>query len=71
MPSFLRYFINRLLSIPVTLCILSMLLYGIFMLTPIEVRASLYYPSSISLELMTEDEIERLNNRIKRDIPFR
>jgi peptide/nickel transport system permease protein len=64
MPSFLRYFINRLLSIPVTLCILSMLLYGIFMLTPMKVRASLYYASSVNLEMMSEEENEQLDDRI-------
>ncbi len=64
MPSFLRYLFNRLLSIPITLFILSLLLYGIFMLTPIEMRATLYYPSNVSLEMITVEELQRLNDRI-------
>lgn len=64
MPSFLRYLLKRLLSIPITLGILSMLLYGIFVLTPVEVRATLYYPSSVSLELMSAEEVQKLNDRI-------
>ena len=64
MPPLIRYLLFRLLSIPVTLWIISIFLYGFIMLTPPEVRATLYYPSGINLDLMTDEEILRLNNGI-------
>jgi peptide/nickel transport system permease protein len=42
MPPLLRFLLRRLFSIPVTLIIVTACLYGIAMLTPVEVRAQLY-----------------------------
>jgi ABC-type dipeptide/oligopeptide/nickel transport system permease component len=64
MPSIFRFLLNRLFSILLTLWLLSMLLYGIFMLTPPEVRATLYYSSGVNLDLMSDLEIKRLNDQI-------
>jgi peptide/nickel transport system permease protein len=44
MPSIVKYLLRRLLAIPVSLIIITMVLYGFIMLTPVEERASLYLP---------------------------
>lgn len=44
MPPFLKFLIRRLLAIPVTLLIITAVLYGIIMLAPAEERAMLYWP---------------------------
>lgn len=44
MPPMLRFFIRRLLAIPITLFVISALLYGVIMLSPVEARAQLYMP---------------------------
>lgn len=64
MPPLLRFLILRLISIPVTLLIITLLLYGFVMMTPPDVRATLYYSSGVNLEMMSEKEVQRLNNRI-------
>src|SRR5512135_3643273 len=46
MPPFLQFVIRRFLAVPVSLVIITMLLYGGMMLTPPEARATLYYPSN-------------------------
>lgn len=44
MPPFLRYFLRRFLIIPLTLVVVTMVMYGAVMLTPVEARVSLYLP---------------------------
>src|SRR5574341_462234 len=44
MPPFLQFVIRRFLVIPVSLVIITMVLYGGVMLTPPEARAMLFYP---------------------------
>ncbi|MBN1953958.1 MAG: ABC transporter permease [Anaerolineae bacterium] len=39
-----RFLVRRLLTVPVTLLVITAILYGIIMLAPIEVRAGLYLP---------------------------
>lgn len=46
MPPFLQFVIRRMLAIPVTLLLITILLYGGAMLTPPEARAELYRPKS-------------------------
>lgn len=41
---FLRFFLRRLLAIPMTLLVITAVLYGIIMLAPPEERAALYIP---------------------------
>jgi peptide/nickel transport system permease protein len=47
MPPFLQFVIRRFLIIPISLVIITMLLYGGVMLTPPEARASLYFPPNM------------------------
>ncbi len=46
MADYLRYLLGRFMVIPVTLLIITAVLYGFVMLTPPEVRAELYMPNS-------------------------
>lgn len=64
MPSMLRFLILRLLSIPISLFIITIVLYSFVMLTPADVRATLYYSSGVNLDLMTDEEIQRMNDQI-------
>jgi ABC-type dipeptide/oligopeptide/nickel transport system permease component len=47
MPPFLQFVIRRFLVIPVSLVVITMVLYGGVMLTPPEARATLYYPPNM------------------------
>jgi len=62
---FLRFLLYRLLSIPVTLLIVSLILYGTAMLFTPEQRASLYLPKSLPSNL-TEEDLQRLTRLIIR-----
>lgn len=57
MPPFLQFLIRRLLLIPVSLFIITFLLYGGVMLTPPEVRATLYVPSNYHAK--SEEQFQR------------
>jgi peptide/nickel transport system permease protein len=46
MPPFLQFLIRRFLIIPLTLIVITMLLYGGVMLTPPEARAQIYMPNT-------------------------
>lgn len=63
MPPFLQFIIRRFLVIPVSLVIITMVLYGGVMLTPPEARATLYYPSSMSPRL-TEERLRQFRELI-------
>ena len=59
MPPFLKFLIRRFIAIPISLIIKTMLLYAGVMMTPPEVRVSLYYhPSNLRL---TEEQIAHGN----------
>ncbi len=62
MPSFIQFLIRRFLLIPISLLVITMVLYGGVMLTPPEARAELYMPKT-NREL-TEEQMERLRNLI-------
>ena len=64
MPSLVRFLFHRLLSVPVTLLVITMLLYGFVMLTPPEVRASLYFSDSINPDRLTQKQIEHYTDMI-------
>jgi peptide/nickel transport system permease protein len=44
MPAMLKFVVRRLIAIPITLVIITAVLYGIVMLAPVETRAQLYFP---------------------------
>lgn len=62
MPPFLQFVIRRFLVVPITLFIVTLVLYGGVMLTPPEARASLYMPNTN--RLMTDEQIRRLQENI-------
>jgi ABC-type dipeptide/oligopeptide/nickel transport system permease component len=62
MPPLLRFLIYRLISLPITLLIITIVLYGFVMLTPVEVRASLYFPEGLNTDRMSNEELERFTN---------
>jgi ABC-type dipeptide/oligopeptide/nickel transport system permease component len=62
MPPFLQFIIRRFLIIPVSLVIITMVLYAGVMLTPPEARATLYYPPR--MREMTEEQLRRFNDII-------
>jgi peptide/nickel transport system permease protein len=64
LPPLLRFILYRLLSIPVTLVVITMALYGFVMLTPPEVRASLYYPEGFNPDRLTADRLKRYTEQI-------
>jgi len=59
MPPLLRFLIHRLISIPITLFIITVILYGFVMLTPVEARATLYFPKGLNPDRMTNEELQR------------
>ena len=61
MKLFLKFLIKRIAVIPVTLLIITMVMYGIVMLMPIESRIDLYMPNSNS---KIEGWEERMRERI-------
>ena len=63
MPPFLQFVIRRFLVIPVSLVIITMVLYGGVMLTPPEARATLYYPPRMNPN-MTEEQMLRYQEMI-------
>jgi peptide/nickel transport system permease protein len=65
MPPFLQFIIRRLLLIPVSLFIITVILYGGVMLTPAEARAALYVPNTN--RMMTEEQYRRMIDIIIRD----
>lgn len=63
MPPFLQFVIRRFLAIPVSLIIVTMVLYGGVMLTPPEERASLYTPENMNQSL-TEEQLRRFQDNL-------
>jgi len=60
MPPFLRFLIYRLLSVPLTLLIITVAIYGFAMLTPPSVRATLYLSEGANLDHLTEEQLDHL-----------
>jgi len=65
MPPFVQFLVRRLFFIPVSLLIITFVLYSGVMLTPPEARARLYVPNT--QRMMTEEQEQRLLNIIIRD----
>ncbi len=64
MPPLLRFLIYRLISLPITLFIITVVLYAFVMLTPLEVRASLYFPEGLNTDRLSNEELQRYTNII-------
>ncbi len=65
MPPFLQFLLRRLLAIPISLLIITMLLYAGVMLTPVETRAELYFPNT-NAPLTDEARQRIIDNIIKK-----
>jgi len=63
MPPFLQFVIRRFFVIPVSLVLITLVLYGGVMLTPPEARATLYYPPRMNPN-MTEEQMRRFQEAI-------
>jgi peptide/nickel transport system permease protein len=61
--SFLTFVLRRLLIIPLTLLVVTAVLYSFFMVVPAEERAALYLPPNIP-RIMSQEKMENLINRI-------
>ena len=70
MSPFLQFIIRRFLVIPVSLIVITMILYGGVMLTPPEARATLYMSDNI-LPRLTEQQYKSIEARIIRDYHLR
>jgi peptide/nickel transport system permease protein len=69
MPPFLRYALTRILSIPVTLLVVTAVLYGFIMLTPPKSRVMLYVSPGILMALEKGNiSQEQFDNYIERTI---
>lgn len=66
MPPFLQFVIRRFLAIPVSLVIITLILYGGVMLTPPETRATLYYPPRMNPNMTEEQMLKFQENIIER-----
>lgn len=51
-----KFLVRRILAIPVTFIIITMVLYGIIMLAPVETRIELYMPNSRMIDMDPEIE---------------
>jgi ABC-type dipeptide/oligopeptide/nickel transport system permease component len=63
MPPFLQFVIRRFLSIPISLLVITMVLYGGVMLTPPEARATLYMPDNMPPRL-TDEQFKKIEENI-------
>lgn len=70
MPPFLQFVIRRFLTIPISLLVITIVLYAGVMLTPPEARATLYMPQTMS-NRMTEEQYKRIEERIIRQYHLR
>ena len=67
MNNYLQYLTRRLIAVPLTLLIVTLLLYGVAALAPVEVRAKIYWPPGASqawLEFADVEKVRELNERV-------
>jgi ABC-type dipeptide/oligopeptide/nickel transport system permease component len=67
MPPLLKYIFRRLLIVPLTLLIITLILYGFAMLVPVEQRAQVYWPRNINPEALSVDQVQKIIERIIRE----
>jgi ABC-type dipeptide/oligopeptide/nickel transport system permease component len=71
MKDFWKFFFKRLAVIPITLLIVTLVLYGVVMLMPLESRISLYMPNSSNrIEIWGDRMRERIIERHHLNEPF-
>jgi ABC-type dipeptide/oligopeptide/nickel transport system permease component len=63
MPPIVHYILRRLLAIPITILLITMVMYAIIMVTPASERAKLYFPSQLPPRL-SENDILNLTNKV-------
>jgi peptide/nickel transport system permease protein len=73
MPPFLQFVLRRFMVVPISLLIITMVLYGGVMLTPPEARAQLYFPERMN-QNMSEEKLQQytqvLIDRYHLDDPY-
>lgn len=62
MPPFLQFVIRRFLAIPISLLVITMVLFGGVMLTPPEARVALYMPENLPQHL-SEQQIQNIQEK--------
>ncbi len=67
MPPLLKYIFRRLLIVPVTLLVVTLILYSFAMLVPTEDRAQLYWPRGLDPDRLTLEQEQQVIQRIIRD----
>lgn len=70
MPPFLQFVIRRFLVVPISLIVITLVLYGGVMLSPPEARATLYMPDNMPPRL-TEAQFKLIEERIIRQYHLR
>ena len=70
MPPFLQFVIRRFLAVPISLIVITMVLYGGVMLTPPEGRAALYFPPNVS-PYLTEEQLNNIQEKIIKEYHLR
>jgi peptide/nickel transport system permease protein len=63
MPPFIKFIVLRIFSFIMTLVVITMFLYGLIMLTPVEDRAGLYFPKGGRYD-MTDEQRKAMLERI-------
>jgi peptide/nickel transport system permease protein len=62
MPPFLQFLLRRIIAVPISFVIITMVLYAGVMLTPPEARAALYFPKTN--RTLTDEQVARLIENI-------
>jgi ABC-type dipeptide/oligopeptide/nickel transport system permease component len=69
----LRFIVRRILAIPITLFVITAVLYGVIMLAPLEARARLYWPPEQKPFITPQQEQKLLERLVKQhglDAPY-
>ena len=56
MPPFLRYILGRLCFSLLTLILVTMVLYGVICLAPVDMRVTIYMPKNIPMQILMDAE---------------
>jgi ABC-type dipeptide/oligopeptide/nickel transport system permease component len=65
MPSFLKFLFQRILSAILTLFIITVVLYGVIALAPLDMRLSLYLPKNINARIASDEVLwQQVKNQI-------
>ncbi|NTU62179.1 MAG: ABC transporter permease [Chloroflexi bacterium] len=67
MPPLLKYITRRLLIVPLTLVIITVVLYGFAILVPVEERAQVYWPRNLNPEALSIEQYQKIIARIIRE----